>query len=159
MQVLWDGGAGNVQKGLQGQLAYTTVQTTLNVLQRKVRVKRNSLSARLSTVPPSLKRQPTPTLSRTSCTQCFKGQWMASSRIRQMRRSMRIRKTGLFQNSYKEDGDGSQTEIKDTLAQEEHIKRMPTGQIEIGREAPMIRRLRQAQRASSKAVSRRRCRR
>ncbi len=56
---------------------------------------------------------------------------MASSRIRQMRRSMRIRKAGLFQNSYKEDGDGSQTEIKDTLAQEEHIKRMPTGQMEM----------------------------
>jgi BlaI family transcriptional regulator, penicillinase repressor len=36
MRVLWEGGAGNVQKVLQGltgepQLAYTTVQTTLNV--------------------------------------------------------------------------------------------------------------------------------
>ncbi len=45
MHVLWDGGAGNVQKVLQGlkgepQLAYTTVQTTLNVLHRKGRVKR-----------------------------------------------------------------------------------------------------------------------
>ena len=45
MRVLWDGGAGNVQKVLQGlmgepQLAYTTVQTTLNVLQRKAKVKR-----------------------------------------------------------------------------------------------------------------------
>jgi len=45
MQVLWDEGAGNVHKvlaGMQGepQLAYTTVQTTLNVLQRKGRVKR-----------------------------------------------------------------------------------------------------------------------
>src|ERR1700733_10650383 len=45
MRVLWDGGAGNVQKVLQGltgepQLAYTTVQTTLNVLQRKGKVKR-----------------------------------------------------------------------------------------------------------------------
>jgi BlaI family transcriptional regulator, penicillinase repressor len=45
MQVLWSDGAGNVQKVLQGlkgepQLAYTTVQTTLNVLQRKGRVKR-----------------------------------------------------------------------------------------------------------------------
>src|SRR6266481_1640532 len=45
MRVLWDGGAGNVQKvslGLTGepQLAYTTVQTTLNVLQRKGKVKR-----------------------------------------------------------------------------------------------------------------------
>src|SRR5277367_6035151 len=45
MRVLWDGGAGNVQRVLQGltgepQLAYTTVQTTLNVLHRKRRVKR-----------------------------------------------------------------------------------------------------------------------
>ena len=45
MRVLWGGGPGNVHKVLQGlsgepQLAYTTVQTTLNVLQRKGKVKR-----------------------------------------------------------------------------------------------------------------------
>jgi BlaI family transcriptional regulator, penicillinase repressor len=45
MRVLWDGGAGNVQKVLHGltgepQLAYTTVQTTLNVLNRKEKVRR-----------------------------------------------------------------------------------------------------------------------
>jgi BlaI family transcriptional regulator, penicillinase repressor len=45
MRVIWEGGAGNVQKILQGltgepQLAYTTVQTTLNVLHRKGKVKR-----------------------------------------------------------------------------------------------------------------------
>jgi BlaI family penicillinase repressor len=45
MRVLWDQGPGNVQKVLQSltgepQLAYTTVQTTLNVLHRKGRVKR-----------------------------------------------------------------------------------------------------------------------
>ena len=45
MSVLWEHGPGNVQKVLQGlsgepQLAYTTVQTTLNVLQRKGKVKR-----------------------------------------------------------------------------------------------------------------------
>jgi BlaI family transcriptional regulator, penicillinase repressor len=45
MRVLWESGAGNVQKVLQGltgepHLAYTTVQTTLNVLQRKGKVKR-----------------------------------------------------------------------------------------------------------------------
>jgi BlaI family penicillinase repressor len=45
MRVLWEGGAGNVQKVLLGltgepQLAYTTVQTTLNVLHRKGKVKR-----------------------------------------------------------------------------------------------------------------------
>ena len=55
----------------------------------------------------------------------------ASSRIRQMRRSMRIRKSGVFQANYKEEEQGSQTEVKDTLAQDEHIKRMPTGQMEM----------------------------
>src|SRR5215471_1048241 len=45
MRVLWEGGPGNVQKVLQGltgepQLAYTTVQTTLNVLHRKGKVRR-----------------------------------------------------------------------------------------------------------------------
>lgn len=45
MRVLWDEGPGNVQKvllGLKGepQLAYTTVQTTLNVLHRKGKTKR-----------------------------------------------------------------------------------------------------------------------
>ena len=48
MRVLWDGGAGNVQKVQQGligepHLAYTTVQTTLNVLHRKGKVKRRLL--------------------------------------------------------------------------------------------------------------------
>lgn len=45
MRVLWDCGAGRVQKILQGltgepQLAYTTIQTTLNVLHRKGKVRR-----------------------------------------------------------------------------------------------------------------------
>jgi len=45
MRVLWDDGPGNVQKVLEGltgepRLAYTTVQTTLNVLLRKGKVKR-----------------------------------------------------------------------------------------------------------------------
>lgn len=45
MRVLWDGGTANVQKVMQGltgepQLAYTTVQTTLNILHRKGKVKR-----------------------------------------------------------------------------------------------------------------------
>src|SRR5260370_21027891 len=35
----------------------------------------------MSTVPPSLKRQPTPNLSRTSYTKCFRGQWMTSSSL------------------------------------------------------------------------------
>jgi hypothetical protein len=52
MRVLWDGGAGNVQRVLQGltgapQLAYTTVQTTLNLLQRKGKVKKKARWTRL----------------------------------------------------------------------------------------------------------------
>src|SRR5580692_2841536 len=35
----------------------------------------------MSTVPPSLKRQPIPMLSRTSYTKCFGGQWMTSSSL------------------------------------------------------------------------------
>jgi len=43
MQVLWQSGAANVQavqEKLGGNLAYTTVQTMLNVLQRKGKVER-----------------------------------------------------------------------------------------------------------------------
>ena len=43
MQVLWEGGAGTVaevQGRLQADLAYTTVQTMLNVLLRKKKVRR-----------------------------------------------------------------------------------------------------------------------
>jgi predicted transcriptional regulator len=43
MQVLWDAGPSNVQgvqRGLDGKLAYTTIQTVLNVLERKGRVNR-----------------------------------------------------------------------------------------------------------------------
>ncbi len=43
MQVLWDTGPANVQtvqKRLERELAYTTVQTMLNVLHRKGKVKR-----------------------------------------------------------------------------------------------------------------------
>lgn len=43
MQVIWRQGAGNVsavQEGLEQQLAYTTVQTMLNILHRKGKLKR-----------------------------------------------------------------------------------------------------------------------
>jgi BlaI family transcriptional regulator, penicillinase repressor len=43
MQVIWRQGASNVgavQAGLEQQLAYTTVQTMLNILQRKGKLKR-----------------------------------------------------------------------------------------------------------------------
>jgi BlaI family transcriptional regulator, penicillinase repressor len=43
MQVIWRLGAGNVtavQEGLEQRLAYTTVQTMLNILQKKGKLKR-----------------------------------------------------------------------------------------------------------------------
>ncbi len=55
----------------------------------------------------------------------------ASARVRQMRRSMRVEKKGVFNPEFEEGTEGSQTEIKDTLAQDEHIKKMPVGQMEI----------------------------
>ena len=54
----------------------------------------------------------------------------ASARVRQLRRSMSIRKTGVFNPTYEDQGVGSQTEIKDTRSQEEHIKNLPVGQME-----------------------------
>jgi hypothetical protein len=55
----------------------------------------------------------------------------ASARVRQMRRSMRVEKRGVFNTQFEEGTEGSQTEIKDTLAQDEHIKKMPVGQMEM----------------------------
>ena len=55
----------------------------------------------------------------------------ASARVRQMRRSMRVNKKGVFNPKFEEGTEGSQTEIKDTLAQDEHIKKMPVGQMEM----------------------------
>ena len=55
----------------------------------------------------------------------------ASARVRQMRRSMHVEKRGVFNTQFEEGTEGSQTEIKDTLAQDEHIKKMPVGQMEM----------------------------
>jgi hypothetical protein len=55
----------------------------------------------------------------------------ASARVRQMRRSMHVEKKGVFNTEFEEGTEGSQTEIKDTLAQDEHIKKMPVGQMEM----------------------------
>jgi type IV secretory pathway TraG/TraD family ATPase VirD4 len=55
----------------------------------------------------------------------------ASARVRQMRRSMHVQRKGVFNPEFEEGTEGSQTEIKDTLAQDEHIKKMPVGQMEV----------------------------
>lgn len=55
----------------------------------------------------------------------------ASARVRQKRRTLAIQRRGLFQEHYEPTGSGSETDIKDTRAQDEHIKNLPVGQMEI----------------------------
>jgi len=55
----------------------------------------------------------------------------ASARVRQKRRTLTVQRAGLFQEKYEPIGFGSETDIKDTRAQDEHIKNLPVGQMEI----------------------------
>jgi len=55
----------------------------------------------------------------------------ASARVRQKRRTLSVRRTGVFEEKYEPVGFGSETDIKDTRAQDEHIKNLPVGQMEI----------------------------
>jgi hypothetical protein len=55
----------------------------------------------------------------------------ASARVRQTRRTLSVRRTGVFEEEYEPIGVGSETDIKDTRAQDEHIKNLPVGQMEI----------------------------
>ena len=55
----------------------------------------------------------------------------ASARVRQKRRTLSVRRTGVFEEEYEPMGFGSETDIKDTRAQDEHIKNLPVGQMEI----------------------------
>jgi hypothetical protein len=54
----------------------------------------------------------------------------ASSRVKEMRRSVQFATKGLFAPRYEEQNAGTQTEVYDTAAKDEHLKRMPTGQME-----------------------------
>ena len=54
----------------------------------------------------------------------------ASSRVKQMRRSVQFATKGLFAPRYEEQAAGTQTEVYDSAAKDEHLKRMPTGQME-----------------------------
>jgi hypothetical protein len=60
-------------------------------------------------------------------------QWFlkASARIATKRRSLSVRKTGIFIPKYTETGLGSESEAKETRAREDHIKNLPVGQMEI----------------------------
>jgi len=60
-------------------------------------------------------------------------QWFlkASAKIATKRRSLALRRTGIFSAKYTETGTGSESEMKETRAREEHIKNLPVGQMEI----------------------------
>ena len=60
-------------------------------------------------------------------------QWFlkASARIATKRRSLSVRRTGIFSTKYTETGTGNESDIKETRAREDHIKNLPVGQMEI----------------------------
>lgn len=60
-------------------------------------------------------------------------QWFlkASAKIATKRRNLSVRRTGIFSSKYVETGTGSESEMKETRAREEHIKNLPVGQMEI----------------------------
>jgi hypothetical protein len=55
----------------------------------------------------------------------------ASARVPQKRRTLTVQRTGLLEEKYRPIGFGSETDIKDTRSQDEHIKNLPVGQMEI----------------------------
>jgi type IV secretory system conjugative DNA transfer VirD4/TraG family protein len=55
----------------------------------------------------------------------------ASARIKQKRRTLTVQRTGLLEEKYQPIGFGSETDIKDTRSQDDHIKNLPVGQMEI----------------------------
>jgi type IV secretory pathway TraG/TraD family ATPase VirD4 len=55
----------------------------------------------------------------------------ASARVRQKRRTLTVQRTGFFEEKYQPIGFGSETDIKDTRSQDENIKNLPVGQMEI----------------------------
>ncbi|MFL6302158.1 MAG: type IV secretory system conjugative DNA transfer family protein [Candidatus Sulfotelmatobacter sp.] len=55
----------------------------------------------------------------------------ASARVRQKRRTLTVQRTGVFEEKYEPIGFGSETDIKETRAQDEHIKNLTVGQMEI----------------------------
>jgi hypothetical protein len=55
----------------------------------------------------------------------------ASARVKQKRRTLSVQRTGIFEDKYEPIGFGSETDIKDTRAQDEQIKNLPVGQMQI----------------------------
>src|SRR5258708_9646367 len=55
----------------------------------------------------------------------------ASSEVRRKRRTLSVERTGVLEEKYQELGTGTETEIRETRAQDDHIKNLPMGQMEI----------------------------
>jgi hypothetical protein len=55
----------------------------------------------------------------------------ASGRVTKLRRSVQVRKSGLLNPEFSEQETGSQSEVLETMALDEHLKMMPTGQLEL----------------------------
>ena len=51
--------------------------------------------------------------------------------MRQKRRTLSVERTGLLEEKYEELGTGTETEIRETRSQDDHIKNLPMGQMEI----------------------------
>lgn len=60
-------------------------------------------------------------------------QWFlkASSRVLRKRRSLAVRRTGIFSQKYIETGTGNESDARETRSREEHVKNLPVGQLEI----------------------------
>ncbi|HET9281206.1 MAG TPA: TraM recognition domain-containing protein [Candidatus Angelobacter sp.] len=55
----------------------------------------------------------------------------ASARVKQKRHTETVQRTGFIEKKYEPIGFGSETDIKDTRSQDEHVKNLPIGQMEI----------------------------
>jgi type IV secretory pathway TraG/TraD family ATPase VirD4 len=55
----------------------------------------------------------------------------ASAEVRQKRRTLSVERTGLLEEKYQELGVGTETEIRETRSEDDHVKNLPMGQMEI----------------------------
>lgn len=55
----------------------------------------------------------------------------ASAEIRRKRRTLSVERTGFIEEKYREVGLGTETEIRETRSQDDHIKNLPMGQMEV----------------------------
>jgi len=55
----------------------------------------------------------------------------ASAEVRQKRRTLKVERTGFLEEKYQELGEGTETEVRETRSQDDHIKNLPMGQMEI----------------------------